>query len=332
MPLDQIWKQQLSLVSYGNEFLAGHLNLSDWIEHAIFNQHGLIFRDLQSQQLLAQHFQIWLEGLKQQGVNKLSLHLSSLLNDEKNPNPNVELLPFAHFIVSHQAKQKTAWICGLELPQWDTHEQEFTPPHDQQNTLTQTTFWRYGLNDKFSKKINADLNNPNWNDINQFMQTELFQHQYAAQFFEPPQYEWTFYGYDIDHIDISKQHLAIIPSDYPADLAHQLLHRSLALVDYLQEKQRHPYDDTGGLIRPEEQINLRNFAQKTDDLLAKLIVKTANHYQTAQIIVEEEIIDRTMETLAPSDPAQQHKVDASSVIKLILLIVIICICAYYFGL
>ena len=103
-------------------------------------------------------------------------------------------------------------------------------------------------------------------------------------------------------------------------------------MDCLQEKQGHPYDDTGGLIRPEEQINLRNFAQKTDDLLAKLIVKTANHYQTAQIIVEEEIIDRTMETLAPSDPAQQHKVDASSVIKLILLIVIICICAYYFGL
>jgi hypothetical protein len=64
MALDQIWKQQLTLVTYGNEYLAGNLNFSRWIEHPIFNQNRLIFRDLLSQHLLAQHFQIWLEGLK----------------------------------------------------------------------------------------------------------------------------------------------------------------------------------------------------------------------------------------------------------------------------
>ncbi|MFM6958572.1 MAG: hypothetical protein ACKOXD_08510, partial [Acinetobacter sp.] len=125
MALDQIWKQQLTLVTYGNEFLAGNLNFSRWIEHPIFNQNRLIFRDLRSQHLLAQHFQIWLEGLKKQGVKKLSLHLSSILNDEQNPNPNVELLPFAHFIVSHQANKKTAWICGLELAEWYNSDNEF---------------------------------------------------------------------------------------------------------------------------------------------------------------------------------------------------------------
>ena len=106
MALDQICKQQLTLVSYGNEFLAGNLNFNRWIEHPIFSKNCLIFRDLLSQHLLAQHFQIWLEGLKKQGVKKLSLHLSSILNDEQNPNPNVELLPFAHFIVSHQTNKK----------------------------------------------------------------------------------------------------------------------------------------------------------------------------------------------------------------------------------
>ena len=112
MALDQIWKQQLTLVTYGNEYLEGNLNFSRWVEHPIFNQNRLIFRDLLSQHLLAQHFQIWLEGLKKQGVKKLSLHLSSVLNDEQSPNANVELLPFAHFIVSHQGNKKTAWICG----------------------------------------------------------------------------------------------------------------------------------------------------------------------------------------------------------------------------
>ena len=84
MALDQIWKQQLTLVSYGNEYLTQNMSFSHWVDHAIFNQHAFAFRDLISQHLLAQHFQIWLEGLKKQGVYKLSLHNSSILNDEKN--------------------------------------------------------------------------------------------------------------------------------------------------------------------------------------------------------------------------------------------------------
>jgi hypothetical protein len=56
MALDQIWKQQLTLVTYGNEYLEGNLNFSRWVEHPIFNQNRLIFRDLLSQHLLAQQF------------------------------------------------------------------------------------------------------------------------------------------------------------------------------------------------------------------------------------------------------------------------------------
>ncbi len=37
----------------------------------IFDQHSFHFRDLLSQHLLAQHFQIWLEGLKKQGRSTL---------------------------------------------------------------------------------------------------------------------------------------------------------------------------------------------------------------------------------------------------------------------
>ena len=127
--------------------------------------------------------------------------------------------------------------------------------------------------------------------------------------------------------------MALIPTDYPADCAHQLLHRTQALIDYLEEQKKHPYTDSGELISPEEQINLRNFSQKAEDLFAKLIVKTANHYQTAQLTMDEpEIIDRTMETPQQFNEAHPHKVGTSSVIKLIILTVIICLVAYYFGL
>ena len=332
MALDQIWKQQLTLVSYGNEFLAGNLNFSRWIEHPIFNQNRLIFRDLRSQHLLAQHFQIWLEGLKKQGVKKLSLHLSSILNDEQNPNVNVELLPFSHFIVSHQANKKTAWICGLELAEWYNSDNEFEAPLSQRTTLREESFWRYELNDKFAKKVDTDLQKLNWNEIAVFLERELFNHKYTEDFLEPEQQDFPFYGYEIDPTAISSKQLALIPTDYPADCAHRLLHRTQALTDYLEEKRRHPYHDSGELISPEEQINLRNFSQKTDDLFAKLIVKIANHYQTAQLTAEPEIIDRTMETSEHFNQVHHHKVGTAGVIKLIILTVIICMVAYYFGL
>ena len=332
MALDQIWKQQLTLVTYGNEFLAGNLNFSRWIEHPIFNQNRLIFRDLRSQHLLAQHFQIWLEGLKKQGVKKLSLHLSSILNDEQNPNINVELLPFSHFIVSHQANKKTAWICGLELAAWYNSDNEFEAPLSQRTTLREESFWRYELNDKFAKKVDADLQKLNWNEIAVFLERELFNHKYTEDFLEPEHQDFPFYGYEIDPTAISSKQLALIPTDYPADCAHRLLHRTQALTDYLEEKRRHPYHDSGELISPEEQINLRNFSQKTDDLFAKLIVKIANHYQTAQLTAEPEIIDRTMETSEHFNQVHHHKVGTAGVIKLIILTVIICMVAYYFGL
>ena len=332
MALDQIWKQQLTLVTYGNEFLAGNLNFSRWIEHPIFNQNRLIFRDLRSQHLLAQHFQIWLEGLKKQGVKKLSLHLSSILNDEQNPNINVELLPFSHFIVSHQANKKTAWICGLELAAWYNSDNEFEAPLSQRTTLREESFWRYELNDKFAKKVDADLQKLNWNEIAVFLERELFNHKYTEDFLEPEQQDFPFYGYEIDPTAISSKQLALIPTDYPADCAHRLLHRTKALTDYLEEKRRHPYHDSGELMSPEEQINLRNFSQKTDDLFAKLIVKIANHYQTAQLTAEPEIIDRTMETSEHFNQVHHHKVGTAGVIKLIILTVIICMVAYYFGL
>jgi len=35
MALDQIWKQQLSLVTYGNEYLSHDLPFSRWLHHSI---------------------------------------------------------------------------------------------------------------------------------------------------------------------------------------------------------------------------------------------------------------------------------------------------------
>lgn len=260
--------------------------------------------------------------------------MSSVLNDEQNPNANVELLPFAHFIVSHQGNKKTAWICGHELAEWDNSDSEFQAPASQQSALRQEYLWRYELNDKFAKKIDADLKKVNWNEVAIFLERELFDSKYADNFIEPEQQDFPFYGYEVDPDGLSSQQLALIPTDYPADCAHRLLHRTQALVNHLEQQKKHPYTAAGELLSPEEQINLRNFLQKADDLFAKLIVKTANHYQTAQLTAEEpEIIDRTMEIPQQRNLTQQHhKVGASGVIKLILLTIIICVCAYYFGL
>ena len=342
MALDQIWKQQLTLVTYGNEFLTKELSFNRWKQHPIFDQQQFAFRDLLSQHLLAQHFQVWLEGLKKQGTKRLSLHSSSLLNDEQNPNANVELLPFAHFMVSHEANKKTAWIFGKELAEWYNADNDFEAPASQQNPLRHETFWRFELSAKLAKRIEADLQRPNWDDIQSYTQTELFNSPLAQGFVEPTQSNLPYYGYVSRNVaenssGLDSQKLALLPTDYPADFAHKSLYRLEALEKYLQDKLQHPQHEDGALLSADEQLNLRHFSQKLEDLQAKFIVKVANHYQTAQLT--QVAVNNPLEgapvataTSAPSAPHPHHKIGSSAVFKLILITVVICIVAYYFGL
>jgi len=133
------------------------------------------------------------------------------------------------------------------------------------------------------------------------------------------------------------QYLALIPTDYSADVVHELLHRSEALSGFIEQLRQHPYRESGEMLTPEDQINLRNFSQKMDDLTAKLIVKIANHYKSAQQTRVEitSPLDSQPQTISKTQKTPEshhHKVGSSGVIKLIILTIIICACAYYFGL
>lgn len=328
MALDPIWKQQLTLVTYGNEFLQQRLSLSEWRTHPIFNQHSLQFRDLRNQHLLAQHFQVWLEGLQKQGTTKLSLHLSHLLSEEQNPNGNIELLPFAHFIASHTPEKKTAWICGHELAEWYPYDNEFIAPEQQHIVLRQETLWRYDINEKLSKKIEADLKTANWSEISDYMEQQLFLPAVEYGFNEKTDPDSSAFDETPHH---SNQ--ALLPARFPAPIAHRLMQKNDQLCRYLEEKRQHPYSDLGETFSPEAQTELRNFSLKAEDLFAKLIVKTANHYQTAEESkeIDDEPYDRTMESVAPKG-GEHHHVGSSAVIKLVIIVLMICAAAYYFGL
>ncbi|RKG33283.1 hypothetical protein [Acinetobacter tianfuensis] len=338
MALDQIWKQQLTLVTYGNEFLAQDLSFQRWVKHAIFDQHAFAFRDLLSQHLLAQHFQIWLEGLKRQGVQRISLHNSSILNEEQNPNSNVELLPYAHFIVSHEANKKQAWIFGKELAEWYKADNDYEAPAGQQLNLRLETLWRFELNSKLSKRIEADLQQPNWDDIQIYTDNELFDSKFAAGFEEPEDIGMPYYGKapDASSLDLPQQ--SLLPTDYAADYAHKTFYRLDALSSFIQAKIQHPYNAEGEVLSPEEQLNIRHFSQKIDELSAKFIVKAANHYKTARLSAA--IAPSPLDNDAPAQQAankaySKPSADSNSktgVFALIMVTIVICICAYYFGL
>ncbi|MGA9698305.1 MAG: hypothetical protein WBQ67_05130 [Acinetobacter sp.] len=347
MALDPIWKQQLTLVTYGNEYLSQNLSFNHWVQHSIFNQHNLRFRDLMSQHLLAQHFQIWLEGLKKQGSHRISLHSSSLLVDEKNPNANVELLAIPHFIVSHEHHKKTAWIFGKELPEWYSADNDYEAPEPQQEQCRQETFWRFELNPKLAKRLDADLQQPNWDDIQTYTDNELFDSKFAQGMSEPANRDFPYYGMTqtaTENADgsplLESKYLPLLPSEYQADYAHTTLHRLEALSTYIKHRQQHPYHADGSELTLEEQLNLRHFSQKLDDLMTKFIVKVANHYQSAKLTKVEiaNPLDGTPTTpltsphLKTHKAPTHHKVGASGVIKLILLTIVICLLAYYFGL
>lgn len=360
MALDQIWKQQLTLVSYGNEFLSQNLSIQRWIQHSIFNQHSFNFRDLNNQHLLAQHFQIWLEGLKKQGVYKLSLHSSSILNDEQNPNANVELLPITHFIVSHEKQKKYAWIFGKELAEWYQAEHDYEAPIQQRSNLRHETFWRFELNAKLIKRVEQDLTQPDWDEIQSYMENELFESKLAQGFQTPLNLHLPYYGNAQQNLEqqlpISsgvtqselntdsglnlstpeKQQLPLLPADYSADYAHESLHRLDSLANFIGKKIQHPHHPNGTLLSSEEQLNLRHFSQKLESLSAKFIVKVANHYKTAKLTPKEiaSPFDGNLtnqKKLLTSNHSHDQKSGKYGVISLILLTIVICFCAYYFG-
>ncbi|AXY59193.1 hypothetical protein [Acinetobacter sp. WCHAc010052] len=343
MALDQIWKQQLTLVTYGNEFLTQNLSFQRWLQHSIFNQHLMQFRDLSTQHLLAQHFQIWLEGLKKQGCYRISLHCSAILNDEKNPNPNVELLPVAHFIVSHEQNKKTAWILGKELPEWYNADNDYEIPENQKAAVRQEVFWKFELNPKLAKSVDTDLQQPNWDDIHQYTESELFQTRFAADLKAPLTLNQPYDGLTdtvsstLNETAEQTQNLSLLPTDYQADFAHQSLHRLEALQKLIQQKIKHPYNDEGVPLQPDEQLNLRHFSQKLDDLTAKFVVKVANHYKTAKLTPVEiaNPLDGAQTGIRKnisSRPGTEHKSAKTGTFALIFITVLICIVAYYFGL
>ncbi|KAF1022833.1 MAG: hypothetical protein GAK29_03090 [Acinetobacter bereziniae] len=345
MALDQIWKRQLALVTYGNQYLTQEISFSRWVNHAIFNQHAFGFRDLITQHLLAQHFQIWLEGLKKQGISRISLHSSSLLNDEQNPNANVELLAIPHFIVSHDAQKKTAWIFGKEIAEWYSAENDYEAPEQQRPDIRTEIFWRYELNPKLIKRIEQDLVSPNWDDIQVYTDNELFDSLYAKGFPEPLHKDLPYYGLsDAEYtMTDSSLKLALLPSDDQADYANETFYRFDALEDFISAKLKHPYDENEQVLSPEQQMNLRHFLQKIEDLKAKFIVKVANHYQSARLTPKAiaspfdniDHIKTEKRSILNSNPPQSnqgHKPAKTGVFALIIVTLLICLAAYYFGL
>ena len=108
----------------------------------------------------------------------------------------------------------------------------------------------------------------------------------------------------------------------------------------IQTKIQHPYNAEGQVLTPDEQLNLRHFEQKIDDLSTKFIVKVANHYQTAQLTPK----DTTTPLDARNHPTPKlsaieskphethHKSGKTGVFALIIITILICVVGYYFGL
>ncbi|ESK40585.1 hypothetical protein P256_01040 [Acinetobacter nectaris CIP 110549] len=314
MALDPIWKQQLVLVTYGNEFLKNQLSFSTWVNHDIFQNCLIQFRSLKTQHLLAQHFQIWLETLKTQGFTQLSLHESSLLKDGTNPNPNIELLPFTHFIVAHSPQKKVAWIFGQELAEWYTADNEYEIPASQQLKSRLVTMWDFELPTPLIKQVTLDLNRPNWDSINDYLEKEIFNQPYVTNF-TVQELTSAYYTGTSNSDDQS-----LLPQDYHAEISHEFLFKLEQLDQQIEKSKQQSNSLTA---------EMQAFSQKIDELFSKLIVKTANHYKEAKRKV----------TLgnSPFDNTEKlntdHKTTAStkSVIALIFITLVIGALVYYFG-
>ena len=179
------------------------------------------------------------------------------------------------------------------------------------------------------------------------MTSELFNHSYAEGFQNSLNVNMPYTGLNQSNKTSSDEaessienQLSLLPTDYQADYAHSNLHNIEALSKFIQQKIQHPYHDDGSVISPDEQLNIRNFAQHIDDLHTKFITKVANHYQTAQLTpvvvkenpLEEPLTSNILNFKKENKPNKEETSGKSGVFTLICITIIICLIGYYFGL
>ena len=87
-------------------------------------------------------------------------------------------------------------------------------------------------------------------------------------------------------------------------------------------------------------MNLRHFLQKVEDLKSKFIVKVANHYKSARLTPKQIASPFDMHDNIKIEQRQafsnktnpEHKPGKTGVFALIIVTILICLAAYYFGL
>lgn len=112
------------------------------------------------------------------------------------------------------------------------------------------------------KRVLADLEQPNWDDIQAFMDHELFDTRFTQGLVQPAQLGQPYYGVSSTADTSTTYRLALLPTDYAADFAHDMLYRLDALEELIEAKIQHPYHENGEVLTPDQQLDLRHFSQK----------------------------------------------------------------------
>lgn len=110
-------QRQVTLVSYGTQYLRDKNALGDWYRHGIFSNARLQFRALADNVLLADDFTLWLGILKASGATRLSLHLAA----EFELAVSQALNGGSYALVVHFPDHHQVWAVGEEQAAWLTH-------------------------------------------------------------------------------------------------------------------------------------------------------------------------------------------------------------------
>ncbi len=78
--------------------------------------------------------------------------------------------------------------------EWYSAEHDFIIPKAQQSSIRSENLWRFELNHKLSKRIEADLQTPKWDEIENFTEQELFSAPFAQDLVEPETANLPYYG------------------------------------------------------------------------------------------------------------------------------------------
>lgn len=285
MYLDQAYRQ-ITLVSYGNEYLKGAIDSDLLDRHPLLFDHFPILRDLDHGTLLCGSASHLLEHLKSLGATKISLHLSSDLVDDLIDSKRFTFFNSeSSFCIAVHFQDSTfkVLVFSKEIPSLQSYDDTDYPIFSNYSSYYDNTetYTLHELSETSISNIQKDVAPVDWQSFFNFVQNSLYPNDIAKRYgiYPIPLDNNNCYEGNLFNSEKEEQY-PLLPFTIRKNYASNLI-KNTAILEKYYASASHCKNEYNDYIQMDDDEK-KQFATATRNLtfLHPLILKNcANHYQ-----------------------------------------------------